>query len=155
MQSAFPAMRMIEVFLFSALARSCAAAFDNDRTMTPYAHRAWGLKEGAPRLVTVLAQSVDGNLWLGSPNGLYRFDGFVFEHYQPESGGPRPRPSRPDAPVPHRDREYASSQVRELVLAGSRNALALRRARKRNYRTGQLLLGKECDGLKVDQTKRF
>jgi PAS domain S-box-containing protein len=37
-----------------------------------------------------LAQSADGYLWLGSPDGLYRFDGVVFEHYQPQSGGPFP-----------------------------------------------------------------
>jgi ligand-binding sensor domain-containing protein len=37
-----------------------------------------------------LAQSADGYLWLGSTDGLYRFDGVVFEHYQPQSGGPFP-----------------------------------------------------------------
>jgi PAS domain S-box-containing protein len=37
-----------------------------------------------------LAQTSDGYLWLGSPDGLYRFDGVVFEHYQPQSGGPFP-----------------------------------------------------------------
>jgi PAS domain S-box-containing protein len=37
-----------------------------------------------------LAQTSDGYLWLGSHDGLYRFDGVVFEHYQPQSGGPFP-----------------------------------------------------------------
>jgi len=37
-----------------------------------------------------LAQTSDGYLWLGSPDGLYRFDGVVFERYQPQSGGPLP-----------------------------------------------------------------
>jgi ligand-binding sensor domain-containing protein len=35
-----------------------------------------------------LAQTSDGYLWLGSPDGLYRFDGVVFERYQPQTGGP-------------------------------------------------------------------
>jgi streptogramin lyase len=37
-----------------------------------------------------LAQSADGYLWLGSPEGLYRFDGLVFERYKPQSGGSLP-----------------------------------------------------------------
>src|ERR1700728_4026371 len=54
------------------------------------AHTAWGPKDGAPTQVTALAQSADGYLWLGSPAGLYRFDGVVFEHYFPQLGGPFP-----------------------------------------------------------------
>jgi PAS domain S-box-containing protein len=69
------------------LASSCAAAFESDRTIAQFAHTAWGPKDGAPSVVTALAQSADGYLWLGGPDGLYRFDGVVFEHYQPQSGG--------------------------------------------------------------------
>jgi signal transduction histidine kinase/ligand-binding sensor domain-containing protein len=83
-------VRALEVCLSLALACSCSAAFDSDRTIAQFAHTAWGPKEGAPRPVTALAQSVDGYLWLGSPGGLYRFDGVVFEHYRPQSGGPFP-----------------------------------------------------------------
>jgi PAS domain S-box-containing protein len=61
-----------------------------ERTIAQYQHTAWGPKEGAPSVVTALAQSVDGYLWLGSSDGLYRFDGVVFERYQPQSGGPFP-----------------------------------------------------------------
>jgi len=43
-----------------------------------------------PSGIHVLAQSADGYLWLGTPVGLYRFDGVVFERYQPQSGGPFP-----------------------------------------------------------------
>jgi ligand-binding sensor domain-containing protein len=83
-------VRTLEVCLFLALACSCSAAFDSDRTIAQYAHTAWGPKDGAPSPVTALAQTSDGYLWLGSHDGLYRFDGVVFERYQPQSGGPFP-----------------------------------------------------------------
>jgi hypothetical protein len=63
---------------------------DWERTIGQFQHTAWGPKDGAPSVVTALAQSADGYLWLGSSDGLYRFDGVVFEHYQPQSGGPFP-----------------------------------------------------------------
>ncbi len=81
---------MFGVYLFLALACSCSAAFASDRTIAQFAHTAWGPKDGAPSVVTALAQTSDGYLWLGSPDGLYRFDGVVFERYQPQSAGPFP-----------------------------------------------------------------
>jgi signal transduction histidine kinase/ligand-binding sensor domain-containing protein len=80
----------LEVCLFLALACSIAAGLDGDRAIAQFAHTAWGAKDGAPSVVRALAQSADGYLWLGSPDGLYRFDGVVFERYQPESGGTFP-----------------------------------------------------------------
>jgi PAS domain S-box-containing protein len=79
--------RIIGICLFLAMACSCAAAFDSDRTFTQFAHTAWGPKDAAPSPVRALAQTSDGYLWLGGPDGLYRFDGVVFERYQPQSGG--------------------------------------------------------------------
>ena len=83
-------VRTLEVCFFLALACSCSAAFGSDRTIAQFAHTAWGPKDGAPSLVTALAQTSDGYLWLGSPDGLYRFDGLVFERFHPQSGGPFP-----------------------------------------------------------------
>src|ERR1700728_1655648 len=84
-------IRTVEVWLFLAFACcSCSAPLDNDLTIAQFAHTAWGSKDGAPRPVTALAQTPDGFLWLGSPDGLYRFDGLVFERSQPQSGKPFP-----------------------------------------------------------------
>jgi ligand-binding sensor domain-containing protein/signal transduction histidine kinase len=69
-----------------ALACSSAAALDSNRTIAQFAHTTWGAKDGAPTTVLALAQSADGYLWLGSTDGLYRFDGIIFERYQPQSG---------------------------------------------------------------------
>jgi PAS domain S-box-containing protein len=81
---------ILELCLFLALACCSCSAAPADRTITQFAHTSWGPKDGAPSPVTALAQTSDGYLWLGSLDGLYRFDGVAFERYQPQSGGPFP-----------------------------------------------------------------
>lgn len=82
--------RTLAACLLFALSCSIAAAFDSNRTIAQFAHTAWGPKDGAPSVVTALAQTTDGYLWLGSPDGLYRFDGVSFERYEPQLGTPLP-----------------------------------------------------------------
>jgi ligand-binding sensor domain-containing protein len=42
-------------------------------------HHTWGLEDGLPdRVIQAIAQTPDGYLWLGTPHGLLRFDGFKF-----------------------------------------------------------------------------
>jgi signal transduction histidine kinase/ligand-binding sensor domain-containing protein len=74
------------------LAAVCNFSFavGSDRTIAQFAHTAWGPKDGVPSVISALAQTSDGYLWLGASDGLYRFDGVVFERYQPQSGGPLP-----------------------------------------------------------------
>jgi signal transduction histidine kinase/ligand-binding sensor domain-containing protein len=42
-------------------------------------HTSWTEREGAPPQIYDISQTADGSLWLGSGEGLYRFDGFTFE----------------------------------------------------------------------------
>jgi ligand-binding sensor domain-containing protein len=42
-------------------------------------HTSWTERDGAPPQIHDIAQAPDGSLWLGSGEGLYRFDGFTFE----------------------------------------------------------------------------
>ena len=42
-------------------------------------HTSWTEREGAPPAINDISQAPDGALWLGSGEGLYRFDGFTFE----------------------------------------------------------------------------
>jgi len=83
-------VRVLKVCLFLVLACSCTAAQGGGRTIAQYAHTAWGPKDGVPAPILALAQTSDGYLWVGSGDGLYRFDGVVFERYEPQSGGPLP-----------------------------------------------------------------
>jgi signal transduction histidine kinase/ligand-binding sensor domain-containing protein len=49
-------------------------------------HQSWTFQEGAPQVVSAVAQSADGYLWLGTESGLYRFDGVRFERFQSAFG---------------------------------------------------------------------
>ena len=62
------------------------SALNPDRDIHQLAHRSWGEGEGYPGRAEALAQTVDGFLWIGTDNGLFRFDGVQFERYVPRSG---------------------------------------------------------------------
>jgi signal transduction histidine kinase/ligand-binding sensor domain-containing protein len=49
-------------------------------------HDSWTFKDGAPADVVCLAQTNDGFLWLGGPEGLFRFDGMRFEPFSSPFG---------------------------------------------------------------------
>jgi signal transduction histidine kinase/ligand-binding sensor domain-containing protein len=46
----------------------------------------WTFKDGAPGQPTAFAQTADGYLWVGSPAGLFRFDGVRFEPFRSPFG---------------------------------------------------------------------
>lgn len=51
-------------------------------------HRRWTASDQGPTAVGALAQTVDGYLWLGTHDSLYRFDGFEFEKFEPDDSEP-------------------------------------------------------------------
>lgn len=46
----------------------------------------WTFQQGAPEYIQAIAQTTDGFLWLGGPNGLVRFDGMRFEPFHAVAG---------------------------------------------------------------------
>lgn len=68
---------------FSSLGAS-ASAGPVGRTIAQYKHTRWTIDEGAPTPIVGLAQGRDGFLWIGSGQGLVRFDGKSFETIPPE-----------------------------------------------------------------------
>ena len=61
-----------------------ADALDPRRTLAEYRQTIWTSKDGLPAtFIQSIAQSSDGYIWLGSIDGLARFDGIQFVHWRP------------------------------------------------------------------------
>jgi len=86
--------RIIGTWLFFATVCTASFAFKSDLTITQFAHAAWGADQGAPRRILAITQAADDALWIGSAEGLFRFDGLTFERYQTQ-----PEPPLPASPV--------------------------------------------------------
>jgi signal transduction histidine kinase/ligand-binding sensor domain-containing protein len=79
------------VFLGATLACAAqpsarAAAPAAERPVIPLLHTRWLARDGTPRNIESITQTPDGWLWLGTTDGLYRFDGVAFSRYVPPPG---------------------------------------------------------------------
>src|ERR1700733_6466844 len=61
-------------------------ALDPNQPLAQLYHTSWSEKEGLNGAVAALAQTKDGYLWVGTADGLYRFDGLRFERYKSDVG---------------------------------------------------------------------
>ncbi len=68
----------------------CASAYalSPDRALSQLRHDRWTPEQGAPAQILAIAQTPDGFLWLGSRQGLYRFDGLRFAQITSIAGAP-------------------------------------------------------------------
>jgi len=67
-------------------------ALDPKKAITQYNHNVWQAESGRPQnSVNTMIQTRDGYLWLGTQEGLVRFDGVRFAVFQ-TSGADRPLP---------------------------------------------------------------
>lgn len=73
------------LWLFGALGAARAHALDPAKALTQYGHDHWTSNRGLPvTAVEVLSRTADGYLWIGTEEGLVRFDGVrftVFDQY--------------------------------------------------------------------------
>ncbi len=70
------------VLLVLALAATPARALDPGRPLSTCAHRVWSAESGLLQdTASALLESRDGFLWIGTEEGLVRFDGARFTHY--------------------------------------------------------------------------
>lgn len=63
-----------------------AWALDPAVSLFNYHHDTWRRQDGAPVSINAMAQTSDGWLWIGTEQGLYRFDGLRFERYRSPTG---------------------------------------------------------------------
>lgn len=74
-------MLLIWVFV-SMVAGTPATALDPTRSIVQMYHRAYTRDDGLSGGVHAIMQAPDGYLWIGTNDGLYRFDGARFEHVE-------------------------------------------------------------------------
>jgi len=56
------------------------SALDPEKPLDRYQSRKWGVSDGLPSdTVAAIVQTPEGYLWIGTPNGLVRFDGVAFK----------------------------------------------------------------------------
>ena len=77
-----PVVLVLAIFAFAPWAASPVAALDPTKAITQYAMDIWQASEGLPQgSVLAIVQTRDGYLWLGTLEGLVRFDGVQFSVY--------------------------------------------------------------------------
>ncbi len=80
-----PAYRAVVLLLFLLLGASPALALDPSKALTQYTHDAWTSETDLPQTsVQAILQTRDGYLWLGTQEGLVRFDGVRFTQMNAE-----------------------------------------------------------------------
>ncbi len=73
------AARALLLALAASLAARPGAALDPAKRITQYGHDVWQIEQGLPNnTVRAFAQTADGYIWLGTLEGLVRFDGVRF-----------------------------------------------------------------------------
>jgi len=59
-----------------------SGALDRDKSLSQYLRHTWTADDGLPAsTVRVIRQTHDGYMWIGTANGLARFDGFTFTSF--------------------------------------------------------------------------
>ena len=74
-------------FLIAALFLPAALALDTHKDLTQYSRKVWTQEHGLPQdSIRAITQTSDGYLWLGTDEGLARFDGYEFVLFNKSNG---------------------------------------------------------------------
>src|SRR6266567_322412 len=79
---------LVCTILVSLMSAGSARGLDPKKAITQYVHEAWGIESGLPQTtVTAIAQTTEGNLWIGSRGGgLIRLKDGKFTTYTSKDG---------------------------------------------------------------------
>lgn len=72
------------ICLLIAVGRS--SALDSSRQISQYGHAAWRIQDGTISAAAPITQTTDGYIWIGTSDGLMRFDGVRFLPWTPPKG---------------------------------------------------------------------
>ena len=79
--------RLLFAFLIALLWPLPARALDPTKRITQYAHASWRGQDGAFTSVPyTIEQTPDGYIWIGTSEGIFRFDGVRFVRWTPGQG---------------------------------------------------------------------
>jgi signal transduction histidine kinase/ligand-binding sensor domain-containing protein len=70
-----------------------AWALDPHRHIAQLGHSSWRAQDGFVNRATAVTQTADGYIWIGTSDGLVRFDGVKFSPWSPQSGESLPAPA--------------------------------------------------------------
>jgi len=113
---------MKSVIVLLAYVASVFASGESRLRPSQYIVDSWGAQQGLPEeMIARIVQSPDGYLWLGSANGLIRFDGLDFRILHPEDG----RPGRPTRVLD----AVVDSDGSMVLLVGRHGLFRLKRGR--------------------------
>src|SRR5580700_5433388 len=81
-------MKLRSYLLLQVLGVLTAYALNPSKSLTQYTTTIWTQQHGLPQdTVHTIAQTADGYLWLGTDEGLARFDGYEFVTFTKEHDG--------------------------------------------------------------------
>src|SRR5436305_846500 len=79
--------RCLTILILLACAVSGALALDPRKSPTQYSRTTWNQERGLPHdTIRAITQTGDGYLWLGTDEGLARFDGYEFVVFNKSNG---------------------------------------------------------------------
>jgi signal transduction histidine kinase/ligand-binding sensor domain-containing protein len=135
-----PARALLSLVLGAcAFAQIVRAADTLNPSLFQLQHTAWTEREGAPAQINDIAQAPDGSLWLGSGEGLYRFDGFAFERVRSIDG---------DSPAPPEIFSLLARSNGDLWIGTALNGAIL-------LRDGEVRRFPKFDGLPLNTSVTF
>ncbi|MDG2536026.1 two-component regulator propeller domain-containing protein [Sphingomonas sp. HITSZ_GF] len=136
----------LALLIAAALALCCtgaATAQAPGQGISRFLHATWTSKDGVPAMVQALAQGPDGYIWVGTGNGLYRFDGVSFEYVPPA-------PDHPSGSIPVSALLVTRSGELWAAYAGGGGVEAYRGGRM--VRTGMTEAAGEITELRQDRS---